>query len=202
MREISILKNERGLAFTWHTFTMKHLTLLPMLGIWGSLLFVVYHLISNSSSNSSMLLFLALHLLVWAVLGYVTLALFFNKAVLLFDRESMILRHTPLPFWGEFEIPIGLLYQFYAEGVSAEQAEATGAGRAQRQNERAQMLLNERADSYRLVAVFQNRNEIRLFSHLSRPEVIFFLQEQIDCWLRQMKAQPVVEKKGGFRAQA
>jgi ribosomal protein L37AE/L43A len=185
IRDITIQKTSRGFRISWQTFTWRNLLLIFAAAGWGCLLFLIFDLIKENPTDPNILLFLVLYMLTWAGLGYSALALTINRVVLVFDRKNMSRRHDPLPFWGEFEMPLEFIQLFYAEGLNDKTSSKQTPIKKQEKGERTEMLLHTRAESYRLVAVLLSEREIPLFSHFSRPEIIYFIQEQITAWLNE-----------------
>jgi hypothetical protein len=187
IRDIMIQKTGQGFQISWHTFSWRNsLLILALLG-WSSLFFFLFRIILENPSNPNLLVFLVLYMLVWAGVGYSALALIVNRVILEFDRKNMSRHHDPLPFWGEFEMPLEFIQQFYAEGMSDKTKGKHTPNSKPVKGEHAEMLLHTKAESYRLVAVLLSGREIPLFSHFSRPEIIYFLQEQISAWLNEIK---------------
>jgi len=188
IRDITIEKTSRGYRISWHTFTWQNLILVLFTIVWGSLIYLIYEWMKEDPTNINMMVFLVFYMLVWAVMGYSALALMINRVILLFDRKNMSRRHDPLPFIGEFEMPLEFIHLFYAEGLNKKQSKDQQTDSKPAKNERVEMLLNTEADSYRLIAVLLSGREISLFSHFSNPEILFFLQEQISAWLEETNA--------------
>jgi hypothetical protein len=188
IRDITIQKTSRGYVISWYTFTWRSLLLILLVMAWGSLFFLIYEQIRLEPSNPNFMIFLLFHLLVWAAMGYATLALIINRATLTFDKKNMTRRHDPLPMWGEFEMPLEFIQLFYAEGLNDKSHEQLAVNKKPQKGEQAEMLLHAKADSYRLVAVLLSQREIPLFSHFTRPEIIYFLQDQVTAWLKETHA--------------
>ena len=183
IRDITIQKTSRGFVFSWHTFTWRSFLLILGVIIWGGLFYFLYRMMENNPTDPNILFFLVLYMLIWAGLGYTALAMTINRVVLVFDQKNMSRHHDPLPFIGEFEMPLEFISLFYAEGLNDKKNAKPSPIKKPDKGEHAEMLLHTRADSYRLIAVLLSQREIQLFSHFSRPEIIYFLQEQISGWL-------------------
>jgi hypothetical protein len=188
IRDISIQKTDQGFMISWRTFTWRNLLLIFAAVGWGSLLFLIYGLMKENPTNPNLLFFLVIFMLIWAGLGYTALAMTINRVILNFDRKNMSRHHDPLPLWGEFEMPLEFISLFYAEGSNEKPKAKQTPNKKPQKGERTEMLLHTRADSYRLVAVLLSQREIPLFSHLSRPEIIYFIQEQITDWMNDVNA--------------
>ena len=185
MRDITIQKTGRGLVISWHTFSWR-ITLLALAVLaWGSLFPFLYRLIYENPGNPNFLVYLVFYLLIWVGLGYSALALIIDRVELVIDRKNMSRHHHPLPFLGEFEMPLEYFKLFYAEGLTDQTISNPTANKKPQKSERAEMLLHARANSYRMVAVLLSEREIPLFSHFSRPEIVYFLQEQISGWVNE-----------------
>jgi hypothetical protein len=187
IRDITIQKTSRGFLISWHAFTWHNLLLVLAVLAWGSLFPLIYRMIVEYPTNQYTLLFLVIYFLIWAGLGYSALALIINRVVLVFDHENMSRRHNPLPFLGEFEMPLEFIRLFYAEGLNEKTESKSTPNKKPQKGERTEMLLNTRAESYRMVAVLLSQREIPLFSHFSSPEIVYFLQEHITSWLDENK---------------
>jgi hypothetical protein len=188
IRDISIQKTSRGFQISWRTFTWHSLLLIFLTIGWSSLIFPIYELMMVSPTSPNILGFLVLYLFIWAGLSYTALALTIDRVILVFDQKNLSRHHDPLPFWGEFEMPLELFRLFYAEGLNEKKSMKQTTNKKSKRGENTEMLLHTRADSYRLVAVLLSDREIPLFSHFSRPEIIYFLQEQITDWLDESNA--------------
>lgn len=182
---VSVLKRRHSLEFSWRTFQPGHLALIPGLIFWGALLAVLYGLLHIQRWDLLLMVFIVLLMIVWIFMLYLTLALFFNTVTLRFTPRGMSRRHTPFMMWGEFDIPLDRLYQFYALGLEKPAKKRDPDRTAKRQKS---SLLSQPADSYRLIAVLQNEREIRLFSGFSDPEVVFFIQENVERWMAENDA--------------
>jgi hypothetical protein len=183
IRDITIQKTGQGFVISWHTFTWRNLLLILGVVGWGGLFYFLYYMMEKNPTDPNILFILVLYMLIWAGLGYTALAMTINRVVLMFDQKNMSRHHDPLPFLGEFEMPLEFISLFYAEGLNDKTNAKPSPIKKPGKGEHTEMLLHTRADSYRLVAVLLSRREIQLFSHFSRPEIIYFLQEQISGWL-------------------
>jgi hypothetical protein len=185
MRDITIQKTSRGFVISWRSFTWRNLLLILAVVGWGSLFYFLFELMMEYPNNPNLLLFLVMYLFIWAGLGYIALAMIINRVILVFDRKNMSRHHKPLPFWGEFEMPLEFISLFYAEGLNDKTNSKPSPTKKPEKGEHTEMLLHTQADSYRLVAVLLSEREIPLFSHFSQPEIIYFLQEQISVLMNE-----------------
>ena len=189
IRDITIQNTKQGFLISWRTFSWRNMLLVIAVLGSGGLFFLIYKSMKATPTDPnvfiSIIFFIIIFMLFWAGLGYTALALSINQTVLTIDRKNMSRHHKPLPLWGEFDMPIEFIKLFYAEGLNIKAKSKTTPNKKPEKGQRAEMLLHSQADCYRLVAVLLSDREIPLFSNLSSPEIIFFLQEQITTWVNE-----------------
>lgn len=83
--------------------------------IWDGFLIILYNIISVGIENNSFILFLITHLVVALLLTYYTLALFINKTTIRVNRNSIEIKHSPLPWFRHKNRQIQNVEQIFIE---------------------------------------------------------------------------------------
>jgi hypothetical protein len=83
--------------------------------LWDGFL-VVWYSVALSGNDSMALLFPIIHVAVGLGLTYYTLCLLFNTSLIRVDRERLVIKHRPIPWWGgNWDIPVRDIKQLFVK---------------------------------------------------------------------------------------
>ena len=110
-----------------------------------------------------MIVFPIAHVAVGVGLTYYTLAGFLNRSQLVIDRETFSVSHGPLPWLGYLSVPVTQVKQLYCKGKP-------GKG--------------NNASTFQLSVILKDGRKKDLLSDLDSPEIGFYIEHQIEKWLK------------------
>ncbi len=109
----------RDLVIVRRWFSWVYIFLAFFCVIWNGFLAFFYGIIISAGAGFPILLFPALHVAVGLFLTYMTLAGFVNRTTFTVERDHLTVRHGPLPWRGNVDVPTtSLLQLFCTEQVS------------------------------------------------------------------------------------
>ncbi|HST63043.1 MAG TPA: hypothetical protein VLK84_30320 [Longimicrobium sp.] len=109
----------RDLVITRRWFSWVYIFLAFFCVVWNGFLVFFYGIIISAGAGFPILLFPALHVAVGIFLTYMTLAGFVNRTTFTVERDHLTVRHGPLPWRGNVDVPTtSLLQLFCTEQVS------------------------------------------------------------------------------------
>lgn len=162
-REVTIEKSDGRLEISWRWFSWKYLPLAFFCVAWDSFLCFWYSMAFSTGAPWIMIVFPIAHLAVGAGLTYYTLAGFLNRSWLHLDREYFTVGHGPLPWWGNLHVPVTQVGQLYCK----EKPGKKNSGQ-----------------TYQLSVVLKDGRKKDLLSNLDSPEIGFYIEHQIESWLK------------------
>lgn len=162
-KEVTVQKHPGSLELSWRWFSWKYLPLAFFCVAWDSFLCFWYSMAFTTGAPWIMIVFPIAHLAVGAGLTYYTLAGFLNRSWLHLDREYFTVGHRPLPWWGNLHVPVTQVEQLYCK-------EKPGK--------------NNSGSSYQLSVVLKDGRKKDLLSNLDSPEIGFYIEHQIESWLK------------------
>ena len=145
----------------WFNFSFIFFTLFVI--VWDGFLFNWYWM-AFSSFNIMAIFFPLLHLSIGLGLTYYVVAGYLNKTFVDVDFDSLIIKHRPIPFWGNKNIRSKTLTQIYCK------------------RDGPYGFLN-RAYSYSVRAITNDRENIELLSGLDSSEQALFIEQEIEKFL-------------------
>ncbi len=138
------------------------------LAIWcvawdGFLIF--WYSMALTTGSWIMTLFPIIHVAVGASLSYYTLAGFLNRTVISVDASLISIRHAPLPWWGNKDLPTLQVKQLYCK-------------------EKEHRGKHGRTYSYTVLAITQDHKRHELLSGLNNSDQALFIEQHIEKRLR------------------
>lgn len=97
---------------TWKSPVAYFLTFFSL--FWNGFM-VVWMTIAITKGQWAMAAFGSIHATVGLVLIYVTLALFLNKTDIRIDSYNLSIKHYPLPWFGQIQLPVESIQQVYCK---------------------------------------------------------------------------------------
>lgn len=162
-KEVTLQKQGDRLELSWRWFSWKYLPLVFFCVAWDSFLCFWYSMAFSTSAPWIMIVFPIAHVAVGVGLTYYTLAGFLNRSQVILDRNTFSITHGPLPWMGNFQVPITQIDQLYCK-------EKPGK--------------NDSSTTYQLSVVLKDGRKKDLLSNLDSPEIGFYIEHQIENWLR------------------
>ena len=107
-----------------------------------------------------MIVFPIAHLAVGVGLTYSTLAGFLNRSYVVIDRDAFSVSHGPLPWLGNLRVPVSQVKQLYCKEKRGKQT------------------------TYQLSVILKDGRKKDLLSNLDSPEIGFYMEHQIENWLK------------------
>ena len=161
-KEVTLQKQGDRLELSWRWFSWKYLPLVFFCVAWDSFLCFWYSMAFSTSAPWIMIVFPIAHVAVGVGLTYYTLAGFLNRSQVILDRNTFSVTHGPLPWMGNFQVPITQIDQLYCK-------EKPGK--------------NDSSTTYQLSVVLKDGRKKDLLSNLDSPEIGFYIEHQIENWL-------------------
>jgi len=162
-REVTIAKSDGRLEISWRWFSWKFIPLAIFCVAWDGFLCFWYSMaIGMPGAPWIMIVFPIAHLAVGIGMTYYTLAGFFNRSDLLIDEGVFSVRHGPFPWWGEINVPVSQIDQFYCKEK-----------RSSKNN----------SSTFQLSVILKDGRKKDLLSNLDTPEIGFYIEGQIENWL-------------------
>ncbi len=112
-RNIDFYESDRELIVQFRWFTPVAFFLVFFCIAWDSFLVFWYSMAGGGDAPWIFFVFPLAHVAVGVGLTYYTLCLFFNKTFIAADDETLRIRHAPLPWPGNKEIPSSEIVQIY-----------------------------------------------------------------------------------------
>lgn len=159
---------ELFIAFRWFNSSFIALTIFCI--IWDGFM-AFWFSIAFFTGEYEMALFGSLHGMVGVGLTYYTIAGYINKTYIGLNYNILKIKHAPLPFWGNREIPVEELSQLYVK-------------RHEQQGK------NKTTVTYQLHATLKSGEEKTLVTGFDEPEKALYLEQEIEKFLR-IKDEPV-----------
>lgn len=156
-------RDERGLTLTYRWFTPAHLFMLFFCIFWDGFLVFWYGiaLTRGAGPTDVMLWFPLLHVAVGVGLTYSTLAGFLNRTSLVVGNGELVVRHGPIPWFGNRTVSSTDLRQVYREETLSHS----------RRGRRA---------SYHLSAVTLDNRKLRVLSNVPGADVALYVEQALE----------------------
>ena len=162
-REVSLQKRSDRLEISWRWFSWKYLPLAFFCIAWDSFLCFWYSIAFSTGAPWIMIVFPIAHLAIGVGLTYSTLAGFLNRSFVEIDRKYFSVSHGPLPWIGNIRVPVNQVEQLYCK----EKIGKDGS-----------------SPSYQLSVILKDGRKKDLLSNLDSPEIGFYMEHQIENWLK------------------
>lgn len=160
---ITVQDTEMGLAITYRWFNLTTIGLIVFAVFWnGFMLF--WHTMALMTSAYMMSLFGLLHTAVGIFVGYIALAGIFNTTTITADRETLSIRHGPLPWPGNRQVPVHTLTQIYCQ-------------------ENISHTRNGTQYSYELAAILQDAGRQKLVGKFNTPLQALYIEQELERYL-------------------
>jgi hypothetical protein len=154
-----------GLSIDRRWFSGKHIAMLIFSIIWWGFLVVWYGIALGANAPLVMSLFPLIHVAAGLFIGYYSLCGFTNHTVLRVRNGVLSVRHGPLPWPGNKEVPTADIQQLYCE-------EQRNQGK------------NGVTYTYRLSAMLRSGKREVLMDGIDSPDVPRFVEERVERLLR------------------
>ncbi|ADJ29611.1 hypothetical protein [Nitrosococcus watsonii] len=153
----------------WRSWTTPLLAIFTV--FWNGLL-VYWYSILNEDSPFIVILFPFLHVAAGISLAYYVVAVWLNKTHIYVDAEKIKVRHKPIPWRGNKEIPTSFIKRLYAKENIFHSAEGQSI-------------------SYEIHVITRNGKNIKLVERLDSSEQAFYLEHEIKKILNMEAAPPM-----------
>lgn len=154
------------LTIEWRWFNATFIFLLFFCGFWDSFL-VVWYTTAMSSGDAPLIMFVfpLIHVAVGVGLSWYTLAGLLNRTRIEVEQGTLRIRHFPLPWPGNREIPVGDLSQLFCD-------------------ESVHRNKNSTTYTYNLHAMLRSGGrKLKLIGRLEKPELALFLEQKLESHL-------------------
>jgi hypothetical protein len=153
-------------------FSWKYLPMAFFAFAWDSFLIFWYITAIASGAPVIFIIFPVAHLAVGIWITYTTLAGFFNHTTVELSQGKLSVWFDPLPWPGEKSLRANDIKQLFCKEVIKRSGEGSTT------------------TSYHLYALDRQDHQIKLLTNLETPEVVQFLEQQLEEWLR-IRNEPV-----------
>lgn len=150
----------QGVTYERRWWGYQFLFMVLFCAIWNGFL-AVWYAIAWSEGVLTMLLFPLLHVAAGAGITYYTICGFVNRTTVHLDGERLTVRHGPLPWPGNRDIPVSSIRQLYTE----------------QQVHRGK---NGTHFTYRLSAVLDDGSSLKLLSGIDSADVPRYLEQELE----------------------
>lgn len=165
---IQIARNFQHLRIIRRWFGVKFILLTLFVIVWDAFLINWYASAFRSSFQDPVelmfVLFPLVHVAVGIGLTYYVLAGYCNKTLIDVDFNAIVIRHAPLPFWGNKKVTSKNIVQLYCK-----RDEVLGARNGYR--------------AFAVHAITRERRNIKLLSGLDNSEQALFIEQEIEKFL-------------------
>lgn len=173
-RNVTIREGRAGLVIRHRWFTPPVLVYLLFCGVWNALVVgTMYH-----DSLRDEVLFTLLPGIVFIGIGvwlaYMALALCLNTTTLTLDRACLRVRHHPVPWPGNLDLPMASVRQLVCE-------------------KRVRHGRRRTSHSYVLEALLKDGRRTRVLSSFKLPDVPLYMQQHAEAWMK-AAARPEAEE--------
>lgn len=159
-RGIEEMPAGQGVAYERRWFSFMFIFMIFFCAVWnGFLLF--WYLTAWGAGMAVMLLFPLLHVAVGLGITYYTICGFVNRTRVTLDRDRLTVRHGPLPWPGNRDVPISRIRQLYTEQQVHSSRNGTHL-------------------TYRLSAVMDDGSSLKLLSGIDSAEVPRYLEQELE----------------------
>jgi len=177
-KRITINKNKFGLNITRRWFRYSYILLAFITVFWDS--GVIFSLGPSfitgiTGHDYKMVLFSSVFAFIGVFLTYSVLTGFVNKTYIIVNPQSLIIKHGPIPVWGNKNLNTGELKQFYSKKEKSHSHDEHG---------------EHTYYSYDLHATTRSGKDIKLLTGLENAEQVLYLEQEIEKFLR-IKDEPV-----------
>lgn len=153
-----------GVSYVRRWWGTKFVFLTAFSVVWMGFL-VFWYAMALQGDDVVMLLFPLLHVAAGVGISYYTLCGYLNRTAVTIDRDRLTVRHGPLPWPGNRDLPVSRVRQLYCEMQTHRQKNGTSV-------------------SYRLSAVLDDGSSVGLLSGLGSPDVPRYLEQVLEERLR------------------
>lgn len=182
---IQMLDRDGVLSLTRRWFNIGHIITLFFSLIWNSFLVFWYSMlpslfIEDGGFQSAVLIFYLfplIHVGVGVGLFYYSLCGLLNKTEIRIMRDKLVVRHFPLPWLGNREIPSNEIKQLYTQ-------------------EKINQSKNGRTITYEVNAILKSNRKLKFVSGLAQKDEGIFIEKTIEdrLYIRDEKVAGEVEK--------
>lgn len=146
---------------TWRWFSFIHAFLIFFCIAWDSFLVVWYGIALKADAPLIAIIFPIAHVAAGVGLTYYTLTGLVNRTAIEVSRNHLSIRHGPLPWFGNHELPGRQLTQLFGEEVSSTNKGTT-------------------TYSYNLCALDREGKKIKLISSLPDKDQVLYLEQSLE----------------------
>jgi hypothetical protein len=146
---------------TWRWFTPAHIFMLFFCIAWDGFLFMWYGIAFTTDSPLIMKVFPIAHVAVGVGITYSTLTGFLNRTTVEVSRHRLSIRHGPLPWVGNRDVPGRQFTQLYGE-------------------ENVKTNKGSTSYTYDLIALDREGRKIKLLSGLTEKDQVLYLEQTLE----------------------
>jgi hypothetical protein len=147
---------------SWRWFGLQHLFLIFFCIAWDSFLVTWYGIaLTQEDTPIIMIIFPIAHLAVGVGLSYYTLTGLVNRTRVEVSRNELTIRHGPLPWRGNLDLPGRQLTQLYGEEIASTNKGTT-------------------TYTYNLLAVDRTGRKVTLLTGLTEKDQVLYLEQTLE----------------------
>lgn len=151
-----------GITRRW--FGLKIIFLTFFVIVWNGFLFSWYST-AIKSQDMMTILFPLIHVAVGIGLTYYVIAGYLNKTYIRVDNSSIVIKHAPIPFFGNKTLSSSGIKQLYSK-------------------EKIRHSREGRSVSYEVHVITYDRKNVKLLSGLESSEQALFIEQEIEKFLK------------------
>ncbi len=158
-RRFKIERSGGQWTIRWRSWSPVHVFLAFFCTFWDGFLIFWYYLAFTEDGPLMMKVFPLLHVMVGVVLTYVVITSFLNRTIVHVSRDELVIRHGPLPWWGNRRLKVREIQQLYCNRSSMEQ--------------NSQWI-------YQLSAIMRDGRKLKLLSGFTDPDEPRYLEKILE----------------------
>lgn len=158
-----VVRASEGLQISYRWFGLSIIIMAVFAVFWNGFM-LVWHGISLASGAWFMSLFGLLHTAVGIGLGYYVLAGFLNRTTIWVEPNRLLVRHHPLPWFGNQDLNAAEVDQLYSKKV-------------------IKQTKNGPRTSYEVHAIVKEGKKQKLLGRLKEPEQAIYIEQEIESYL-------------------
>jgi hypothetical protein len=146
---------------TWRWFSLAHLFFVFFCIAWDSFLFMWYGIAFATDAPLFAIVFPFFHVAMGVGITYYTLTRLVNRTTIEVSRNQLTIRHGPLPWPGNLDVPGRQFTQLYGEEIATTNKGITRY-------------------TYDLMALDREGRKIKLLTGLTEKDQVFYLEQTLE----------------------